>query len=148
MKKGVIIGIVVVILIAAGLFFLELPSAPLPQPSINSTSFPDASGFGGLQLSITPALGTEINGTVTLEVLNVNPLTEIVAFGIQGGNITDVKETGPNIGVDINGEDGWKVDFDTTLLPNGEYDFFAIAGTSNPEELPLAAVNIKINIQN
>ena len=108
----------------------------------------EGNGFGELGILVRPAKDGIISGTVDVLAFNANLDTEIIAFGITGGNIAELKDSGPNIGIDTNGTDGWTQTLDTTKYENGEYRIFAVGGKNTPGELPTSAVNLDLIIEN
>src|SRR3989344_955729 len=74
--------------------------------------------------------------------------TEIVAFAIQGRGIEDLNKTGPNLGIDSDGSDGWNYLFDSLTYPNGVYTIYTIAGVLKNDTPPLGGVTAQVIIQN
>ena len=151
--KALIIIVIVAAILAVGGFFLFNPSAEEANVGVVISGEggelrvvgEGQRGFGGIELVISPANSTTISGIVLVEAEKVPAGSEIVAFVIKGSGI---EEKGKNIGVDIDGSDGWKIVFDTTRYANGEYDVVGVAGVPEEGALPTAGVSAKVTIEN
>ena len=108
-----------------------------------------AKGFGDTELVISPSVDKTISGIVVLTMSQVPPGTKLVAFALEGNGIPSIKETGPNLGTDTDGSDGWIWLFDTTSYDNGLYDVsgivFSDLSTGVP---PLGAAKLQVIIKN
>lgn len=106
-----------------------------------------AKGFGGVDMVISPSEGKNVKGIVTIELKNVPEAISIAGFFIylQGEQL----QGGPNLGLDMDGSDGWSYILDTTNYDNGVYEVGAVVGESIGEDKdPLGAVTTQIIIQN
>ncbi len=104
----------------------------------------------GVEMIISPTKDHILNGVVSIKASKVPEGTETVAFVIQGQGIPDMGITGPNLGIDKDGSDGWATEFDTKAYDNGVYTLLAIAakegaGDGTP---PLGGAQVKIYINN
>lgn len=102
---------------------------------------------GNTEIVISPSNERVVKGIITITATKVPNETKLVAFAIQGGNIDPIEKTGPNIGVDNDGDDGWSYLLDTKKYENDLYSISAIAGKSVGSE-PLGAVTAQVIIQN
>ncbi|MFQ6105500.1 MAG: hypothetical protein ACE5NL_00310 [Candidatus Hydrothermarchaeaceae archaeon] len=100
---------------------------------------------------IAPSEDSFVKGIVTITMTHVPDGTKMVAFAIQGSGIEDIAKTGPNLGKDNDGSDGWSLYLDTTRYPNGVYDIISYAShlTELQEDVPpLGFASAQIVIQN
>jgi uncharacterized protein (UPF0333 family) len=95
-------------------------------------------------LVISPSVDKEISGTVTVTVTQAPEGTKMALFTIQGG---DVKVTGPNLGIDSDGSDGWSRIVDTTKYDNGVYEIAGLPSTTS-EGNPLGRAVAQVIIKN
>ncbi|MEE9595044.1 MAG: hypothetical protein V3V92_06560 [Candidatus Hydrothermarchaeales archaeon] len=96
---------------------------------------------------IRPTNDNIVSGAINLMVTQVPSGTELVGFAIQGPGIEDIGKTGPNLGLDGDGGDGWSYIFDTSKYANGVYDISGIALPSGGGA-PLGAAYAQVIIQN
>ncbi len=107
-------------------------------------------GFGGAEILITPSEGKVLEGIVTVTLLNVPPETKVVGFSLESMETEGIGETGPNLGFDREGKDGWSTKVDTTEYTNSKYKLFALAFSEEPSEdpEPTAGSQVEIIINN
>ncbi len=105
-----------------------------------------------LEMIISPAPDKVIKDAVTIFATKVPSDTSTVGFGIGGPGIEPLEKTGPNLGYDYDGSDGWNFEFDTNSYPNGEYTLAVIAFPTEEErqsgQPPLGSAQAKVEIQN
>ncbi|HIJ98977.1 TPA: hypothetical protein H1005_03450 [archaeon] len=104
--------------------------------------------MGNMEMVIAPTLNNTVKDIVTITATKVAAGTEIVAFAIQGRGIEDLNKTGPNLGIDSDGSDGWNYLFDSLTYPNGVYTIYTIAGVLKNDTPPLGGVTAQVIIQN
>jgi hypothetical protein len=117
-------------------------SAKLATPSAEKTEI----RVQGLNASvlIEPSVDNVISGVVTITVTKAPNGTKMAFFTIQGQGI---KDTGPNLGIDNDGSDGWSRLLDTTEYKNGLYEISGLA-MSGPDDNPLGVATAQVKIQN
>lgn len=86
-----------------------------------------------LDAVIKPSIEERVKGIVKIEATKVNDDTKMVFFAITGHDIPPLEQTGPNIGVDTDGSNGWSIMLDTTKYKNGLYDI--LVGSSPKESM-------------
>ncbi len=104
----------------------------------------------GMEMIISPSQNNDIKDIVTITVTKAPANTGIIGFAIEGPEITDIHQSGPNLGYDNDGSDGWSFDFDTNSYPNNKYTIATIAFPADRQsgEPPLGAVQAQIEIKN
>lgn len=104
----------------------------------------------GMEMIISPSQDKVVKDIVTITVPKVPTNSALVAFGIIGPGIEPLEKTGPNLGYDADGSDGWSFEFDTNSYPNSEYTLAAIAFPANRQSgaPPLGAAQVTIVIEN
>ncbi len=104
----------------------------------------------GMEMIISPSENNDLKDIVTITVTTAPSNTGIIGFAIEGPGVADIHQTGPNLGYDADGSDGWSLEFDTNSYPNNKYTIATIAFPADRQsgEPPLGAVQAKVNIQN
>ena len=74
---------------------------------------------------IKPTEDRNVKGIVTLEFTRFPEDIGDAAFAVTGGDVEDIKKTGPNIGYDLASSDGLSYIWDTTKFDNGLYQLYA-----------------------
>lgn len=154
MKMGIVVGIVLLILLVGGVFLLMNRGGQRElvdyehQASLESDEPKTevrANGFNA-EVLVEPSVGNVISGVVTVRVTKAPEGTKIALFAMskQGA---DVKTTGPNLGVDSDGSDGWSRIVDTTRFENGIYDISGIAGVDGNSD-PLGVATAQVIVEN
>ena len=97
---------------------------------------------------VSPSTDKVIKGIVTLNLVEVPEGTGVTALLLQGQGAPDT--SGPNLGLDTDGSDGWSYILDTTKYDNGVYTVGGIAGISlgGESDQPLGAVSTQVIIEN
>ncbi len=113
------------------------------------------SKYGSTAMVISPSNGSIIAGVVAIKMAKVPKGTNLVAFAIQGPGIEDIGKTGPNLGYDTDGSNGWSFELDTVVYPDGAYAIYAFTSPiSSLEEAdkenapPSGMAEAKVKIQN
>ncbi|MEK6816436.1 MAG: hypothetical protein AABY09_02395, partial [Nanoarchaeota archaeon] len=105
----------------------------------------------GMEMIISPSKDNVVKGIITITVTKAPTDTGMVAFAIIGPGIESIEKTGPNLGFDGDGSDGWSFEFDTNTYPNNIYSIATIAFpsiTPGGGAPPLGALQAKIEIRN
>lgn len=104
----------------------------------------------GMEMVISPSQDKVVKDIVTITVTRAPSNTGIIGFAIQGPGIEALEKTGPNLGLDSDGSDGWSFEFDTNGYPNNEYTLSVIAFPSTPGGglPPLGAAQAQVEIKN
>lgn len=103
-----------------------------------------ATGMGDTKMKISPSVDNKIKGTVTIELTQVLPDTQIAAFGI-------VKQGEDGMGTpnfDTDASDGWSYILDTTTLANGVYTISAVTGDELEGDGPDGHAQVQVVIEN
>jgi hypothetical protein len=95
-------------------------------------------------VNIKPSVDNVISGVVTITVTKAPDETKMVFFVIAGQGI---KETGPNLGIDSEGSDGWSRLVDTAKYKNGLYEIAGLPMTSG-DDSPLGKASAQVTIKN
>jgi hypothetical protein len=125
-------------------------SAPAPEPTAPKTEI-KATGFGDVEMTVSPSKEDTIEGIVTITLSNVPEGTGIAAFALLEQGAEMGEDTGaPNLGFDTDGSDGWKRILDTANFENGVYTLAGIIGTTLDEESdgPTGAAMAQVIIDN
>jgi hypothetical protein len=96
---------------------------------------------------IEPSVDNVISGVVTITVTEPPSDTIMVFFAMVGQGTADTEMTGPNLGIDDDGSDGWSRLFDTTEYDNGLYEISGLP-MSDPDSDPLGIVSAQVVIDN
>lgn len=104
----------------------------------------------GMEMIISPSQNNDLKDIVTITVTKAPANTGKIGFAIEGTGIADVRQTGPNLGYDADGSDGWSLEFDTNSYPNNKYTIAVIAFPANRQsgEPPLGAAQAQVEIKN
>jgi hypothetical protein len=79
----------------------------------------------GTELTISPSTNSVIYEKVRIALTKVPEGTQSVAFSIQGPEIQDMDQTGPNLGFDNDASDGWGIEMNTLAYANSQYEIVA-----------------------
>jgi len=153
-----IAGLLVVALaaLALGACSSDDTSETASTPTAEATEQPEATQLPATEIRvegqsasmlIEPSVDNVVSGVVTIAVTEPPSETEMVFFVIVGQGIEDTEITGPNLGIDQDGGDGWSRLLDTTDYDNG---LFEISGLpmSDPDSDPLGIVSAQVLIEN
>lgn len=104
----------------------------------------------GMEMIISPSQNNDVKDIVTITVTTVPTNAGVIGFAIEGPGVADIHQTGPNLGYDADGSDGWSLEFDTNGYPNNKYAIAAIAFPADRQsgEPPLGAVQAQVEIKN
>ncbi|MEW5896794.1 MAG: hypothetical protein AB1668_03830 [Nanoarchaeota archaeon] len=121
----------------------KIPSSPVEKTKIKVSQM-------GVTMIVAHAQGQVVKDIVTITVTKVPANTGSVGFVIQGPGIEAMEKTGPNLGYDSDGSDGWSVEFDTNSYPNENYTLGAIAFPADRQSgtPPLGVAQALIEIRN
>lgn len=156
MKKGVIVIIALVIIIVLLAFFLlkkSEPSQSSSQENNNQETIKPNQNYltikgiyGKIIGKISPTEGKKIKGIVEISLEKIPEKAEVMSFAILYAG-QKPEETGPNLGIDSNGDDGWGISLDTNNYVNGLYEIVVIANSAESNE-PIDASKIQVIIEN
>lgn len=99
------------------------------------------------EVLIEPSVDDVISEVVTITVTEAPSGTNMAFFAMHKQGAEDVKETGPNLGIDNDGSDGWNRLLDTTQFENGVYEISGLA-MSDADSNPLGAATAQVVIEN
>lgn len=96
---------------------------------------------------IEPSVDNVISGVVTITVTEAPNETNMAFFAMVKQGAEDLKETGPNLGIDSDGSDGWSKLLDTTQYENGLYEISGLTMIDSDSN-PLGTATAQVMIQN
>lgn len=101
----------------------------------------------GASMLIEPSVDNVISGVVTVSVTEAPSGTNLVFYAIVGENTGSIEEAGANLGMDVDGSDGWSRLFDTSEYENGLYEIAGLPASDGDSD-PLGFVTAQVLIQN
>src|SRR3989338_2336773 len=127
----------------------EPPTEPEQEGQLPAKTQIKVSGQG-VEMIISPSTDNTVKDEIIITATKVPQDTGVIGFAIIGPGIEAIEKTGPNLGYDDDGSDGWSLEFDTNSYPNNEYSLGIIAFPANRKsgEPPLGAAQARMVIEN
>ena len=143
-KEFVILGISIMLLVIGLSGCTETDTTPKTEIRTEGSGVSD-----GMEMVISPSVGNEISGVVTISLTKVPDETLYVSFAMTGPGLSD---TGIDsfIGLNIDESAGWSVTLNTNDYSNNTYTIvgYAFATQHGGDSNPLGFVQTEVVLKN